>query len=104
GLLATVTSSGGGSGAYAPSLLNDGFIGECDNGTWGWVTSNGTYTYTWPTAQTFNKIVFYKANRPFTSMAAIEYSNNGGLSWTPIITNYSSLVTDCAPGVQYSRV
>jgi hypothetical protein len=109
GLQATVTSNGGGvsTAGYGPELLNDNNIGTCDViGTfqWGWVNTNGIYTYNWPNMVSFSKIVFYKANRPFTTIASIEYSTNGGTTWTPFITNYVANNVTCANGAVYSLV
>jgi len=107
GLTATVTSSGGGASAsgYGPELLNNDLIPACDIGSvtfnWGWVTTNGWYLYTWPTVQTIKKVVFFKSNRPFTSLN-IE-SSVDGITFTPVVTGVLGTAT-CAAGIVYSSV
>ena len=75
-LTATAAQSGGGTGAppsgYGAANYNDNVIAtgpSCAevNTPWGWVSTNGSITYTWSSATTFNKIVFYKSNRPMTT-------------------------------------
>ncbi|MBE2290407.1 MAG: immunoglobulin domain-containing protein, partial [Chitinophagaceae bacterium] len=71
-LTATATHSGGGAGSFAANNYNDGVIAAfsgCSSSAqpWGWVSSNGSITFTWSSAVTFNKIVLYKSNRPMTS-------------------------------------
>src|SRR5687767_6350948 len=73
GPAATSTHSGGGVSAsgYGPELYNDNVIQPYNSGgtyNWGWVSSNGWIEYVWTSAQTFNKVKFFKDNRPFTSM------------------------------------
>ena len=91
GLTATSAHSGGGASAsgYGPELYNNGVIPAYGLGTtftWGWVTSNGWIEYTWNTPQNLTKVIFYKDNRPFTSMN-IEYWN--GTSYVTYMTGYT---------------
>src|SRR4051812_38325419 len=71
----TPNHTGGGAGlppgGFGPLNWNDGVIAagpSCleSNQPWGWVNTNGDITYTWGSPVTFNKIVFYKSNRPMT--------------------------------------
>ena len=91
GLTATSAHSGGGVSAsgYGPELYNDGKISPTLGGgtfTWGWVTTGGWIEYTWATTKPLTKVLFYKDNRPFTSMT-IEYWN--GSTYVPITTGYA---------------
>ncbi len=83
---ATSAHSGGGATTYAATNYNDGIIAAYGAGTWGWVTSNGWIEYTWNSTVSLTKVVFYKDNRPFTSMT-IEYWN--GSAYVPIMTGYT---------------
>jgi hypothetical protein len=90
GLVATSNHIGGVSSlGYGSQLYNDGIIPTYGLGTansWGWVTTGGWIEYTWPTAQAVTKVVFYKDDRPFTTMN-IEYWD--GTTYQPIITGYT---------------
>jgi|GEM_PF-1257766 len=104
GLLATSTHSGGGVSAsgYGPELYNDGQLHTCaitGTYTWGWVTTNGWIEYTWTTPQSFDKVVFYKANRPMT-ICTLQYWN--GSAFVDFY-NYSSTTT-CEDSITFSTV
>ena len=93
-LNAIATHSGGGaSPSYGPELYNDGNIPPANvtgTGQWGWVSTNGWIEYTWATPQTFDKVVFYKANRPM-STCTFQYWN--GSSYVNFY-NYNNSATD----------
>ncbi|MCX6231017.1 MAG: right-handed parallel beta-helix repeat-containing protein [Bacteroidetes bacterium] len=75
GLLATSAHSSGGVTGIGPELYNDGIILPYNtSGGWGWTTQNGWIEYTWTAAQTINKVVFYKDNRPM-STCTFQYWN-----------------------------
>ncbi|MCU0422204.1 MAG: T9SS type A sorting domain-containing protein [Bacteroidia bacterium] len=89
-LTATATHSGGGNPAlgFGPANYNDGIINPFNCAPtpcgWGWINTNANIEYTWAAPVTFNKIVFYKDNRPFTS-AVIEIWN--GTSYVALSPN-----------------
>lgn len=97
-LTATAAHSGGGATTYAATNYNDNVYNACNNLPWGWVTTNGWIEYTWSTAQTINKVVFRKDNRPMTS-CVIEYWNGTGYSTA---TNYSG--SSCDDSITFSPV
>lgn len=71
-LKATANHSGGGqiSTGYGPPLYNDNVIKTYNTGgtyNWGWVSTNGWIDFTWTSAVTISKVVFYKDNRPMTT-------------------------------------
>lgn len=73
-LAAVASHSGGGaSPTYGPDMYNDGNIPAYGSG-WGWTSTNGWIEYTWTTPKTFNKVVFYKDNRPM-STCTFQYWN-----------------------------
>ncbi|REK49474.1 MAG: hypothetical protein DWQ48_07420, partial [Bacteroidetes bacterium] len=102
-LTAVATSSGGGANQYGPASLNNNAFGNCDTTVWAWVSTNGNYTYTWSSLQDVNKIVFFKGNRPATTMTSIEYSTNGGSTWNTLLTSVSLPSTSCVAGTLYDR-
>lgn len=70
---AVCTHSGGGqtTAGYGPELLNDGVITNIPNpgpGFVGWVNSNGWFEFTWSTSVTFDSLIFYTADRGYTTM------------------------------------
>ncbi|MCB0536736.1 MAG: hypothetical protein KDE33_04330, partial [Bacteroidetes bacterium] len=104
GLTATAShSSGGTSGTgYGPELYNNNAIPTCAiTGTyqWGWVTSGANIDYIWSSNQTFDQIIFNKANRPMTS-CAIQYWN--GSSYVTFY-NYNNSTT-CDHGITFSSI
>lgn len=67
-LTATSAHSGGGATTYGPQNYNDDVISAAPATLpWGWVSTNGWIEYTWVNPTTFNKIKFWKADRPMTS-------------------------------------
>lgn len=89
GLLATSAQSGGGVTGYGPQLYNDNIIQSYGIGgtyNWGWVSGGGWIEYTWTTTQKIGKVVFYKDDRPFTSMN-IEYWN--GTAYVSVLAGYT---------------
>ncbi len=67
-LTAVSTHSGGGATSYGPQNYNDDVIPATPSTLpWGWVSTNGWIEYTWVNPTTFNKIKFWKADRPMTS-------------------------------------
>ncbi len=95
GLTAVASHTAGGVTIYGPANYNDNGIvawpGACGSfcpTPWGWVSNGQTIIYTWTTAQTFNKIVFYKADRPMNA-CNIQYWN--GSSFVPLMA-YASVV------------
>ncbi len=102
GLTATATQSGGGVTIYSPANYNDNVIvafGGCSGyGTcptpWGWVSDGGYIDYTWSSAQTFNKVVWYHADRPMTS-CTLQYWNGSAFvnfaTYTTAICNADSI-------------
>ncbi len=98
GLTAVASHTSGGltSFGYGPDNYNDnvivafsscGGIGSCPT-PWGWVTNGQTIIYTWSSPVTFNKIVFFKADRPMNA-CNIQYWN--GSSFVPL-ASYSSTI------------
>jgi hypothetical protein len=85
-LTATSAHSGGGATTYAATNYNDGIISAYNSLPWGWVTQGGWIEYTWNTPQNLTKVIFFKDNRPFTSMT-IEYWN--GSAYVPYQTGYA---------------
>ena len=85
-LTATSAHSGGGATTYGATNYNDGIISAYNSLPWGWVTQGGWIEYTWNTPQNLTKVIFYKDNRPFTSMT-IEYWN--GSAYVPYQTGYA---------------
>ncbi len=101
-LTATSAHSGGGatgSPDYSAANYNDGVIANCGSTPWGWVSTNGWIEYTWSSAQTLTKVIFYKDGRPMTT-CTIEYWN--GTSYTTIM-NYNNSAT-CLDSVTFSPV
>ncbi|MFZ4401341.1 MAG: T9SS type A sorting domain-containing protein [Bacteroidales bacterium] len=94
GLTAISTQSGGGASPnYGPEIYNDGVIpayGTTGTGIWGWVTTAGWIEYTWTNPATFNKVVFYKDNRPMSS-CTFQYWN--GSSYVDFLS-YSNTNAD----------
>jgi uncharacterized protein YjdB len=94
-LTAVASQTGGGVTVYGPANYNDGVIttytacGSACPTPWGWVDEDSAIIYTWPTAVSFNKIVFYKADRPITT-CNVQYWN--GTAFVPLLA-YSS--TNC---------
>jgi trimeric autotransporter adhesin len=92
-------SGGGGTGTpdYSAVNYNDGFIAPnsavCASTVtpWGWVNNNGSISFTWSSAVTFDKVVFYKSNRPMNS-CTFEYWN--GLAYVPFYTYTSGTCTE----------
>ena len=81
-LSAVASQSGGGITIYSPANYNDNIIvswagcsgyGMCPT-PWGWVFNAGWIEYTWSSPQTFNKVVFYFADRPMNS-CMLQYWN-----------------------------
>ncbi|OGL46299.1 MAG: hypothetical protein A2161_00030 [Candidatus Schekmanbacteria bacterium RBG_13_48_7] len=56
-LVATASSSGGGTGVYAPSNMNDGLLEGSGNYHWVWHSAGNWVELTWPTAQDISQIV-----------------------------------------------
>jgi hypothetical protein len=75
-LTATSSQSGGGHSGYGPLNYNDGVISLYGVVPWGWVTTNGWIEYTWTNPVGFDKIVFYKDNRPMTSCGVEIWDGN----------------------------
>ncbi len=90
-LSATASHTGGGSGTYAPSLYNDGLDNGYGSGIWGWTSTNGSIDFTWSSAKSVSKVVFFKDNRPMIT-CTIQYWN--GSSWINITSYNSSTLTD----------
>ncbi len=84
-LNASVSQTSGGTGTFGPTNYNDNVITPF-GGTWGWVGTNGSIEYVWSQPQNINKIVFYKDNRPFSTMN-IEYWN--GSSYVTLFGSYT---------------
>ncbi|MES2560187.1 MAG: hypothetical protein V4590_10625, partial [Bacteroidota bacterium] len=106
GLTAVSLHSGGGATAtgYGPELYNDGLIPAYGLGTtftWGWVTTGGWIEYTWASGVTIDKVVFYKDNRPFTSMN-VEYWN--GSAYTTILAGYTGVAANQVDSITFPSV
>ncbi len=108
-LTGTPGSSGGGvglpPGGFGPLNWNDGVIAagpSCAESAqpWGWVTTNGTITYTWGAPVTFSKLVFYKSNRPMLS-CNIQYWN--GASFVNFY-NYTVVSTCTEDSITFAPV
>jgi len=84
-LNASVSQTSGGTGTFGPTNYNDNVITPF-GGVWGWVGTNGSIEYVWSQPQNINKIVFYKDNRPFSTMN-IEYWN--GSSYVTLFGSYT---------------
>jgi trimeric autotransporter adhesin len=105
---------------YGPDNYNDNVIpvfGGCSGyGTcptpWGWVSDGGYITFTWGTAQTFNKVVFWHADRPMTSCQlqywdgttfvtiapyTTAFCNKDSMSFTPVTTTILRMFNCTAP-------
>jgi PKD repeat protein len=88
-------SSGGVStSGYGPELYNDKVIptfGSSGTYLWGWVTTGGYIEYTWTTAQTIDKVIFYYAESGSRHMTtcSIQYWDAKTSSYINI-TNYTS--------------
>ena len=93
---ATANHSGGGqiSTGYGPPLYNDGVIYNYNIGgtyNWGWVTTSGWIDFTWTSAKTISKMVFYKDNRPMTT-CTLQYWN--GSAFVNFYTYSNSNIQD----------
>ncbi|MBU3661867.1 MAG: hypothetical protein FGM41_01550, partial [Bacteroidetes bacterium] len=90
-LSAVSTHSGGGASAtgYGPELYNNGIIPPTIGlgaFNWGWLTTGGWIEYTWTSQVNINRVVFYKDNRPFTTMN-IEIWN--GSAFVVVLPNFA---------------
>jgi subtilisin-like proprotein convertase family protein len=93
-LTATAAHTVGGGTTFGAYNYNDGIIDPfsgCEDatGAWGWTTTAGQITYTWASPVTFDKVVFYKADREWTA-ATLSYWNGTGYT---VIANIS--ITTC---------
>lgn len=96
-LTAKAAHSGGGATIYSAANYNDDIIVPCASTCalcsatpWGWVTSGAAQwiEYTWTSPQTFDKVVFFKSNRPLTQ-TTLQYWN--GSAYVDIV-KYNSTV------------
>ncbi len=90
-LTAVSLHSGGGATAagYGPELYNNGIIPPTlglGPFNWGWLTTGGWIEYTWTSQVNINRVVFYKDNRPFTTMN-IEIWN--GSSYVVVVAGFA---------------
>ncbi len=88
-LTAVATHSGGGNPAlgFGPANYNDGIINpfNCTPTPcgWGWINTGANIEYTWANPVTFSRIVFYKDNRPFTSMVIEIWNGSSYVALAP---------------------
>jgi hypothetical protein len=117
-LTATAAHSGGGSGSFGPNNYNDGVItanSGCFSSAqpWGWVSTNGSITFTWSAPVTFSKIVLYKSDRPMTTcqmqfwngsafVTFLSYSgttcSQDSVTFTPVTTTILRLLSIAGSG------
>ncbi|MCW5908673.1 MAG: hypothetical protein KIS94_12495, partial [Chitinophagales bacterium] len=74
-LTATASHTGGGTVVpYTAASYNDNNIDACPGSVWGWVTTGQNIDLIWGSNQTFDKVRFFKGDRPFTSLV-VQYWN-----------------------------
>jgi hypothetical protein len=96
-LTATSAQSGGGSSStgYGPENYNDDIIPPYNCSPtpcgWGWVSTNGWIEYTWTNPEAFNRIVFFKDNRPMSTCAIQIWD---GSAYTTILNYNNTAIED----------
>ncbi len=96
-LTAVSLHSGGGATAtgYGPELYNNGIIPPTlglGPFNWGWLTTNGWIEYTWTNQVNINRVVFYKDNRPFTTLNIEIWNGSSYVVVVPGFTGSTSAV------------
>jgi len=92
-LTATASHSGGGATTYGPQNYNDNVIPAFGNTPWGWVSTSGWIEYVWTTPQTFDKVKFFKDNRPMT-ICTLQYWNAMTSAYVDFYNYNSAVVPD----------